>query len=250
VSTGANAIYQSVGTTGGAQNTRTIVGEPIGHFYGLRVVGIFQNQGEIDNYMASDNSVIQPNANPGDFKYRDINDDGVIDGKDRVVLGNPNAKYNFGINTSFQYENFDLAIDFQGVAGVDIYNANLGFRFGTENFTKDFFDNRWHGDGTSNEYPSTNIGGGNNYVSNSFYVESGSYFRIRNIQLGYTLPGDMTGRWKISKLRVYANAQNALNFFNYRGFTPEIGGGPTRAGVDVNVYPLSAIYNFGVNVTF
>ena len=251
VSTGANPIYQAVGTTGSNNfNTRTIAGQPIGQFFGLQVIGIFQTQAEINAYRSSENEVIQPGAVPGDFKFNDINDDGVIDDKDRVVLGNPNPKYTYGLNTTWNYKVFDLTIDFQGVAGVDIYNANLGLRYGTENFSRDFWENRWHGDGTSNTYPSANIGGGQNYRSNSFYVENGSYFRLRNAQLGYTLPADLSGKIKISKLRVYVNAQNALNLFKYRGFSPEIGGGPTRSGVDVNVYPLYATYTAGVNVTF
>jgi len=167
-----------------------------------------------------------------------------------VVLGNPNPKYTYGFNTSFTFRQFDLSLDFQGIAGVDIYNANLALRFGTENFTEDFYNNRWHGSGTSNLYPSVYLAGGQNPRANSFYVEDGSYFRVRNAQLGYTLSPGLTNRWGISKLRVYANAQNPLNFFKYRGFTPEVGGSPTRAGVDVDVYPLYATYNFGVNLSF
>lgn len=244
VITGTNPIFGGgAGATGGQFTTRTVVGQPIGHFFGLQVDGIFQSQSEITGSS-------QPSAKPGDFRYRDTNGDKVIDARDRVVLGNPNPKYNYGINTYFAYSNFDLTIDMQGVAGVQIYNANKGLRFGSENFTQDFFDNRWHGAGTSNSYPSANIGGGTNYLPNSWFVEEGSYFRIRNIQLGYTLPTSMTNRWKVQKLRVYANAQNAFNFFSYTGFTPEVGGGPTAAGIDVNIYPLSAVYNFGVNLTF
>lgn len=250
VSTGANPIYASAGVTGGAFNTRTVVGQPIGQFYGLQVVGIFQNTTDVSNYQSGTGQVLQPSAKPGDFKYADTNGDGVIDDKDRVVLGNPNPKFTYGINTNWIYKAFDLTVDFQGVGGVQVYNANLGMRFGTENFSKDFYDHRWHGDGTSTSYPSPNIGGGQNYVSNSFYVESGSYFRIRNLQLGYTLPREMTSKWKISKLRVYGNAQNAFNFFSYRGFNPEVGGDVTKRGIDINVYPLYATYNFGVNVTF
>jgi TonB-linked SusC/RagA family outer membrane protein len=251
VSTGANPIFQAVGTTGSNNfNTRTIVGEPIGQFYGLRVVGIFQSPQDIASYTSSAGQVIQSTANPGDFKYADVNADGVIDDKDRVVLGNPNPKYLYGINTNWKYKSLDLTLDFQGVEGVEIYNANLSNRFGTENFTEDFFKNRWNGEGSSNTYPSANIGGGQNYRSNSFFVENGAYFRVRNIQLGYVLPNALTGKWKISQVRVYANAQNALNLFSYRGFSPEIGGRPTRAGVDNNVYPLFATYNVGLNVTF
>lgn len=251
VSTGANPIYQAVGTTGSNNfNTRTVLGQPIGQFFGLKVAGIFQNGDEISNYKSSDGTVIQPNAHPGDFKYVDVNGDGVIDDKDRVPLGNPNPKYVYGVNVNVGYKAFDFTLDLQGVAGVDIYNANLGLRYGTENFTKDFYDHRWHGDGTSNTYPSANIGGGTNYRANSFYVEDGSYFRIRNIQLGYTLPSSVISKIKLTRARVYLNAQNAFNFFKYRGFSPEVGGDPTRAGVDVNVYPLAATYNVGVNITF
>jgi TonB-linked SusC/RagA family outer membrane protein len=250
VSTGANPIYQAVGTTGSNNfNTRTIAGQPIGEFYGLKVIGVFQTADEVQAYKKG-TTVIQPNAVPGDFKFQDVNGDGVIDDKDRIVLGNPNPKYTYGFNTTWNYKVFDLTLDFQGVAGVDVYNANLGLRYGTENFSQDFYNKRWHGAGTSNTYPSANIGGGQNYRSNSFYVENGSYFRVRNVQLGYTFPKSIMDRMKLNKLRVYVNAQNALNLFSYRGFSPEIGGGPTRAGVDVNVYPLYATYTFGVNVTF
>ena len=250
VSTGANPIDQAVGTTGGATNTRTVVGQPIGMFYGFEVLGIFQSQEDINNYVAGDGSIIQPNAVPGDFKYADLNGDGIIDGNDHTFLGNPNPRRIYGVNTNWRFKSFDFMVDVQGVSGVEIYNANLGMRFGTENFTRDFYENRWHGDGTSDEYPSANIGGGQNYRANAFFVESGDYFRVRNIQLGFTMPSSVTERWHINALRIYANAQNALNFFTYRGFSPEVGGEPTRAGVDTNVYPMFATYNLGLNVTF
>ena len=251
VSTGANPIYQQVGPTGSNNfNTRTILGEPIGEFFGYKVLGIFQSAADVTNYKSKDGKIIQPNAQAGDFMYQDVNGDGSIDAKDKAVLGNPNPKLVYGINTNVSYKNFDLTLDFQGVSGVEIYNANLGLRYGTENFTEDYYKNRWHGQGTSNFYPSANIGGSTNYLSNSFFVEDGSYFRIRNIQLGYTFPANYFRNAGVSRLRVYANAQNPFNFFHYRGFSPEVGGAPTRAGVDVNVYPLYATYNFGVNLSF
>ncbi|MEO6284694.1 MAG: TonB-dependent receptor [Dyadobacter sp.] len=252
VSSGANPIYDGgVGLTSGALATRTKVGDPIGSFYGYVVDGIFQNVDEIAKSA-------QPNAKPGDFKYRDISGtngtpDGAITGLDRQVIGNPNPKFTYGINTTWNYRNIDLSLDFQGVAKVDLYNANLGWRYGNENFTKDFYDNRWHGEGTSNTYPSANIGGGSNYLPNTFFVQSGSYFRVRNAQLGFTFPQAVNEKLKIRKLRLYANAQNALNFFKYKGLSPEVRANenkPTQAGIDANVYPLSATYNFGINVTF
>lgn len=244
VTSGANPIDKGGnGLTSGVLPTRTVAGQAIGMFYGYQVTGIFQNAQEVA-------ASAQTDAKPGDFIYADNNGDGVIDGNDRQYLGNPNPKYSYGVNTNFAYKNFDLTLDIQGVAGVDVYNGNLAARFGNENYTKDFFDNRWHGPGTSNSYPSANMSGGRNYLANSFWVESGAYVRLRNIQLGYTLPELMTSKWKIKKLRVFANAQNAVNFFGYKGFSPEVGGTPTNAGVDINVYPLFATYNLGVNLTF
>jgi len=244
VASGNNPIYSGGnGIANGQLATRTVVGEPIGEFYGYQVIGVFQTAAQI---AASK----QTSAKVGDFIYQDTNNDGVIDSKDRIKLGDPNPKFNYGINTSFTYKNFDLALDFQGVAGVNIYNANIAFRYGNENYTQDFFDHRWHGAGTSNSYPSANVGSTANAVPNSFYVESGAYFRVRNIQLGYSLPESVLAKCKIKKLRIYANAQNPLNFFGYKGFSPEVGGSPTNAGIDANVYPLYATYNFGVNVTF
>ena len=244
VTTGSNPIYAGgAASTGGALATRTVVGAPIGQFYGLQVAGIFQTDAEAA-------SSAQVNARAGDFRYVDQNSDKIIDAKDRVPIGNPNPKYFFGLNTNWTYKQFDLIVDMQGVAGVDVYNANLAIRFGAENYTEDFFNNRWHGAGTSNTYPSANIGGRDNYLPNSFFVESGSYVRLRNIQLGYTLPKALSSRWMMSNVRVFVNAQNAFNFFKYKGFSPEIGGSPTNAGIDNSVYPLYATYNFGVNVTF
>ncbi len=223
--------------------TRTVVGMPIGSFYGYQVVGILQTAQEA---AASG----MQGARPGDFKYADLNGDGIVDSKDKTFLGNPNPKYTYGINTNFAYKNFDLTLDIQGVADVDVFNANLGNRFGNENYTKDFYDNRWTGAGSTNTYPSTSLAGGNNNQTNSFYVESGAYIRLRNIQLGYNLPQSLVSKWKMQKLRVFANAQNAVNLFGYKGFTPEVGGVPTKAGIDFNVYPMFATYNLGINLTF
>ena len=244
VVTGLNPIYAGgSGLSNGGLATRTIQGGAIGEFYGYKVDGIFQTPAEVA-------ASAQKTAKPGDFKYIDQNNDGVIDGKDRIVLGNPNPKYNYGLSTTFGYKNFDLTVDIQGVAGVDVYNANIGSRFGNENFSKDFYDNRWHGAGTSNTYPSAAVGSTFNSAPNSFYVEDGSYIRIRNIQLGYSLPSTLMNKWTMKKVRVFVDAQNPVTLFGYKGFTPEIGGTPTNAGIDASVYPLSAVYRLGVNVTF
>ncbi|WP_293744307.1 TonB-dependent receptor [uncultured Pedobacter sp.] len=245
VITGLNPIYAGgAGIANGALATRTIQGGPIGAFFGYQVAGIFQNTAEVAA------SAQKTSARPGDFKYVDINGDGVIDGKDRVVLGNPNPKYSYGLNATFGYKQFDLAVDIQGVADVDVYNANIAYRFGNENFSKDFYDNRWHGEATSTTYPSANVGSTANAAPNSFFVEDGSYIRLRNVQLGYTLAPSLMTKFKMQKIRVFIDAQNAINLFGYKGFTPEIGGTPTSAGIDANVYPLSATYRLGLQVTF
>ncbi len=244
VTSGSNAIDAGGdGLNNAVVPTRTVAGSPIGSFYGYVVTGIIQTAEEAAaSGMAG--------ARAGDFKYADLNGDGTVDAKDKTIIGNPNPKYSYGINTNFAYKNFDLTLDIQGVADVDVFNANLGNRLGNENYTKDFFDNRWTGAGTSNTYPSASLAGGNNNQTNTFYVESGAYIRLRNVQLGYNLPESLVSKWKMKKLRVFANAQNALNFFGYKGFSPEVGGVPTRTGVDINVYPLFATYNLGVNLTF
>jgi TonB-linked SusC/RagA family outer membrane protein len=245
VLSGNNPLYGGGnGITNGALATRTVQGQPIGEFFGYKVTGVFQTAEQVAQ------SPQAGSAKPGDFIYQDVDGDGQITSKDRVNLGNPNARYNYGINTNVKYKNFDLELDFQGRADVSIYNANLAYRFGNENFTQDFYANRWHGPGTSDTYPSVNIGSAANSAPNSFYVTSGAYFRLRNAQLGYNLPTSLVRKWKIQNVRIFANAQNALNFFGYKGFSPEVGGGPTNLGIDANVYPLYATYNFGMNVTF
>jgi TonB-linked SusC/RagA family outer membrane protein len=245
VLTGNNPIYGGGnGITNGALATRTVQGEPIGEFYGYKVIGIYQTAAQIAA------SPAKGTAQPGDFIYQDTNGDGQITSTDRVNLGNPNAKYGYGVNTYLKVKNFDFTLDFQGRADVSIYNANLAYRFGNENFTQDFYDHRWHGAGTSNTYPSVNLGSTYDSAPNSFYVTSGAYFRVRNIQLGYTLPGNILRSIGVQSVRIFANAQNAINIFGYKGFSPEVGGGPTNEGIDANVYPLYATYNVGLNVTF
>jgi hypothetical protein len=179
-----------------------------------------------------------------------VDGDGSITPKDRVSLGNPLPKYLYGLNTNFKYKQFDLAIDLQGVAKVSDYAALQGLRFGSENFTQDFYNNRWHGAGTSNSYPSVNIGSTTNTVPNSFFVQDGSYLRVRKMELGYNLPASIASKLRIHNVRIYANAQNAFTFTKYKGFSPEITGGPTSQGIDNGVYPLYATYNLGLNVTF
>jgi TonB-linked SusC/RagA family outer membrane protein len=249
---GSQQLYDGGnGSTGGQLATLTTEGMPIGQYYGYKVIGIFQTATDVQNYKDANGNMYQPNAIPGDFMYASTTGVGPISGNDRVVLGNPNPKFIYGFNTNFSYKRFDLSVDFNGVVGVDLYNANKGLRYGNENFTENFWQNRWHGAGTSNTYPSVNLGGGMNYYINSWYVENGSYLRIRNIQLGYSFDNGFIGKSRtIQGLRIFVNAQNPVIFTKYTGFSPEVGGAVGSIGIDNNVYPLSAVYTFGVNLTF
>ncbi len=248
----------TIGIYGGFMNvnssTYTTVGHPIGEFYGRQVVGIFQNTNEIQNYTGSDGTPIQPNAQPGDFKYEDINGDGVINDKDRTFLGTALPTYNFTLSYYMEYKGLDFQVDLYGQGGNHIYNAKRFRQIGNENYDKDFYDNRWHGEGTSTTYPSADMASNDNKVVNSWTIEKGNFWRIQNMQLGYTIPKSLCSRIGIGGIRIYANAANPKTFFKYKGFTPEIAKtGPesaTSQGVDSFVYPMSATYNFGVNINF
>jgi len=240
VLSGAIPLYGGgAGGTGGALTTRTIVGQPIGEFYGYKVVGIFQTPQEIAS------QTIQPNAAPGDVIYGNNGQ--------KTTLGNPNPKYLYGFSANFKYREFDLGIDLQGVGKVSLYNANESIRFGEENWTQDFYNNRWHGAGTSTTTPSPFLSDQYNAAPNSYYVQDGSYLRIRNVQLGYNLPSSVVTKLKISSLRVYLSGQNIATFTKYKGFNPEVlsnGTNGINQGIDNGTVPIYAIFNLGVNVTF
>lgn len=219
-------------------------GEAVGSYYGYQVVGIFQSQAEVAA------SATQNQARPGAFKFADLDGNGIIDTRDKTFLGSPIPKGSYGFGVNMNIYDFDFAIDFQGVFGNKIYNYNREQRFGNENWDLDFYNNRWNGAGTSNSY-SMVTNDQAIILPNSFYVESGSYIRIRNIQVGYNLPKAFTSAMSITKLRLYLSAQNPWTSFKYKGFSPEImNTDRVQMGVDNNIYPISAIYTFGMNLTF
>ncbi len=239
------------GAYNGALATYTQLGHPIGEFYVLEVDGIFQDAGEVTNYVNSEGTVIMPQAVPGDFKYVDHNDDGTIDDLDRIPYGSYTPKVLYALSAGLTFGQLDFSMDLQGVAGNKIYNLKRVGRFGNENYDADFAENRWNGPETSNTYPSADVAGGKNAYPNTFFVESGAYFRIRNIQIGYTLPRNFTNKISSSGIRLYASAQNPFTTFSYNGFSPEISGGsPTTAGMDDGVYPLSRTMSVGLSVKF
>jgi TonB-linked SusC/RagA family outer membrane protein len=249
---GTLGVYGGGLSNGGFFTTYTVVGEPIGSFYGRNVLGIFQNQAEIDAYVNAEGEKLQESAKPGDFKYEDVDGNGVIDAKDRIFMGSPIPTSSLGLSGMFTYAGFDFSFEVFARWGNKIYNAKRDQRLGNENYDLDFYENRWHGEGTSNTYPSADLTSENgNKAPNTWYVEDGAFMRVRSLQLGYTLPERFTKRIGLEKVRFYTNASNPINLFSYNGFNPEIPGGSSNAqGIDYNVYPMSATYNFGINLNF
>ncbi|WP_439581997.1 SusC/RagA family TonB-linked outer membrane protein [Dyadobacter bucti] len=229
---------------------RIEVGRPIQYFYGYEVAGIYQNQGEIDAdpIAVSANAAVPGTVQPGFFKYRDLNGNGVKDDGDRTFLGSYLPKVTYGFNASLTYSHFDLSVVFQGVAGNKIMNLNRG-RYvkgqSSLNLDADFYENLWTGPGTTNEYPSAYAlsKSWNRPQGASFFVENGAYLRVQNVQVGYNFK---VGDKSPVSLRVFATADRPLIFTKYTGFTPEISG----IGYDSNVYPVSATYSMGVRATF
>lgn len=234
--------------------SRTYVGGPMARFFGYKQVGIFQNQQEIDNYQL--NGVkIQPNAKPGDFKFADLNGDGVINDKDRDFIGDPNPDLIYGFNINLNYKNFDLGMFFQGTLGNDIWNANKGVfaSAGRKNILAEAYTNAWFKEGDNATYPRiTNSDSNDNFRGSSFYVENGSFLRLQNIQLGYTLPRSLAEKTKLfSSCRIYASGQNLFTFTKYTGLDPEVGvDNAMNLGVDQSRYPSSRTVLFGVNLQF
>jgi TonB-linked SusC/RagA family outer membrane protein len=241
------ASYSTYGTI-----TRYEVGQPIGYFIGYKTNGIFQNQAEVDSYVNGDGDLIQPDAVAGDVRFVDINGDGVIDTQDRTKIGNPTPKIALGINLNANYKGFDVSVFIQGAYGNDIFNGLKRHDLVESNMPA-FYLNRWTGEGTSNTLPrfSWNDPNGNYSKVSDLYIEDGSYTRIKNVQVGYSIP---VGKFKFlpfAKARVYASADNLVTFTKYRGYDPEIGGSsPLGIGIDRGVYPQPRTYRVGFSVTF
>lgn len=226
-----------------------IEGRPVGSFYGWVTNGLFQNWDEVNNYAYQYQGSDAANGTaPGDIKFLDINNDGVVNDYDRTYIGNPTPSWNFSLNNSFTYRNFDLQVYLQGVAGNDIYNANrvtLEGMYTVRNQTVKVLD-RWTSEGTSNSVPRAIYSDPNKNTRNSDrFIEDGSYLRLKNMTLGYRFPAVLLKKAYISNLRVYMSAQNLLTLTKYSGFDPEVQG-----GVDNSNYPLTRTISFGVDIKF
>jgi len=229
--------------------TRTQVGQPVNSFYGFKTNGIFQNQAEIDSYVNSSGVVIQPDAQPGDFKWVDLDDDGDIDSDDRGFLGSSLPKFTFGFSLNLDYKNFDFFMFCQGASGNKIFQGLRRLDIVNANYQTAALG-RWVGEGTSNTFPRLTTNDTNNNFSNpsDFYLEDGDYLRLKTIQIGYSLPESVLDKLGIDKLRVYYTAENLLTFTKYSGYDPEIGGG--IFGIDRGYYPQAVTNQLGINLQF
>ena len=271
--------------------TYSTVGQPVGQYYGYKVIGMFKEENDFYQRDADGNFLLDKNGNRlpvalpedqhiaedevwvGDYIFEDLNDDGIIDEKDRTYLGNPEPKFSYGFNNTFTYKGFDLNIFINGVYGnelVNLFRQDFTNPMRNSNLLKEATgiarvelidpeqpNEIWNvrvanPESASVQRINTADGNDNNRMSNRF-VEDGSYLRIKNISLGYTFPQSWVRKWKIENLRVYMNVQNAFTFTKYKGYDPEVGAynyNVLLRGVDYARYPSQRIYTFGLNLSF
>ncbi|MBK9736403.1 MAG: TonB-dependent receptor [Saprospiraceae bacterium] len=224
--------------------THTIVGLPIGALYGYQVEGIFQNAEEI---------VASPSfgsEKPGDIRYRDNNNDGKLDGKDRVYLGSAIPKFTYGFNLGAGFKGIDFNADFFGVSGNKVYNEKEATRFGVYNWEA-HVSNAWTIDNPSASEPRVTNGGHNYRVSDRF-IQDGSFFRLRTLSLGYTLSKILTQKVKLESFRIFVSGTNLWTKQSFTGYTPEFpnGSSPFKVGFDNGVYPIAKSIQFGLETKF
>ena len=227
--------------------SRMEVGKPLGYFYGYKTDGIFQNQAEVDAHPSQ--LALGANAAPGDLRYVDSNGDGVIDTKDKANIGDPIPDATMGFNVQLNYKNLDFALYTFASVGNDMvrnYERTL-----SDANRLDYVLDRWTGQGTSNSTPRVTTGATANTVFSDYYVEDASYFRIQNIQLGYTLSPNISQKAGITKLRIYTGVNNLYTFTKYKGFDPGASNGaPIGGGIDYGFYPIPRTYLLGLNINF
>ncbi len=228
----------------GEPASHTVVGLPIGAFYGFKVAGVFQSEEELNTLPKLGGEKV------GDLRYADLDDNGLIDGDDRTYLGSPIPKLTYSFTAGFEWQGLDFAIDFLGQRGNKVFNAKETFRYSVYNWEQHVY-NRWReGNPSQTEPRITN--GGHNYRVSDHYIQDGSFFRLRNVVLGYTLPQDFLSFSKINRFRVFISATNIWTNQHYTGYSPEFpnSGNPFEVGLDFGGYPVAKSWQAGVEVTF
>ena len=228
--------------------TRAENGQPFPFFYGYKTLGVFQNMSEVNAYVDREGNMIMPDAQPGDLKFVDVNGDGRITSDDRTNIGNGTPDWTFGLDIYAEWKGFDLSAFFQGVYGADVFDATYRQDIASGNYPT-WVLSRWTGEGTSDRIPMLKQGDSKNWVCSDIYIQDGSYTRLKNITLGYTLPKQYTRKVGVSRLRLFTMAENLFTWTRYWGFDPEIGSGSTSMGVDYGVYPQARTYTIGFNIT-
>ena len=223
--------------------TQSREGLPIGSFWGYKTDGIFQSQDELDAYPHTSDAQV------GDLRRVDVNGDDIINGDDRTNLGSPIPKMIFGLNVELTYHSFDFSFSLQGQTGNKIFNGKEVVRPDAYNFEQHVMD-RWTGPGTSNTEPRATFGG-YNYIPSDKYVQDGSFLRLRSLVIGYSLPMALSEKIHMQQCRVYVKGNNIYTLTKFTGYTPEIGSNDVLSnGIDTGIYPITAIYSFGINLTF
>jgi TonB-linked SusC/RagA family outer membrane protein len=227
-------------------------GSAVSSFFGYKVIGLFQSQDDVDH------SPTQSGAAPGRFKYEDVNGDGSITPDDRVVLGSPNPDFSYGLNVGVNFRNFDLSAIFYGVQGADIFRYTKWFTYFMSSYrdgkSKEML-NAWTPDNTNTDIPinETTSNFSTSSVANSFYVENGSFLKLRSLSVGYNFTKEILNKSKIKSLRVYLQGTNLFTATKYKGLDPEIlsSGSNASFGVDLGTYPTNErSFVFGINLSF
>lgn len=229
-------------------------GYPIGAFFLQQALGIFQSQDEINAYKDRNGKLIQPNAKPGDVKYLDANNDGVINGSDAVYSGSPFPDFSYGLNFSGNYKNFDVTIFFQGTYGNKMFDANKHRLYNCTtdfNYSKDLLD-AWTPENTNTDIPRLILTDPNHNTDPSTrFLSDASYLRLKTLQIGYTLPTQIVKKIGLSSLRFYLSANNLWTITGYDGYDPSYtSNGLLNAGLDQSLYPLAKAITFGFNLRF
>ena len=227
--------------------SRMEVGFPIGYFYGYKTDGIFQNRSEVISHPSQ--VALGASAAPGDFRFKDLNEDGVIDDKDRTYIGDPIPDFTFGYNLNLNYKNIDFSLNAFASVGHEIVRNYERVQLNANKL--DYYIERWRGEGTSNSVPRMTTRSTSNNVFSDFFVEDGSFLRIQTIQLGYSLPQSILGKIQLDQFRLFVTAENILTLTRYKGYDPSASSGaPIGSGIDNGFYPIPKTITAGVNIKF
>lgn len=240
---GSDSIIVAGDLGNGQRVAQTVVGQPIGFFYGYKVAGVFQNTEQLNEFPRLSSQRV------GDFIYEDTNGDGILNVNDRTIIGNSIPDFIYGFSTSVGYKGINLSLDFQGQMGVDIYNGKQAIQPTLSNF-EDKFLGRWTGEGSTNENPRATQGGPN-FLPSDYFVEDGSFLRLRTATISYDIPKRILETIHASSLRVYVRGTNLFTATEFTGYSPDLGAGsPLNGVIDRGVYPITKVYSAGLNLTF